>query len=121
MQRARSKDRALLQNELPVISRMFFRLAGILPYRIEERFSISPGVDLSIQNLLERNELSVKNSGFILILCNRRTIQVNSGKNSPSPRISKHLRLHLPVRIRSSIASHRTRSRGGIRTQLELT
>src|SRR5258708_40301365 len=91
---------------LLVVSSVFSRLSGIFSDCFEKRLTSTWSVDFSFQDVLERNEFSVKKSGFIFILRDRCTVEVDTSENSASPRIGQHFRFHLPVSVSPRLPAH---------------
>src|SRR5580698_6027260 len=98
---------------------MFFCLPRISPDRSQERFSCPNRGNFSAQDVGERYEAAVKNSSLVLVLCDGRTVEVNSREDATCPRIGEHFCPHLQVSVSGSVTSDRPCGRRSIRAKFE--
>src|ERR1700722_15014037 len=95
--------------------------AGVFRERSEKRLAHAGPTHLAFENVAKGYKFPVQNLGFVFILRNHRSTQIDSRKQSACAGVSEKLRFHLPVSICSSIAADWARCRGSVRSNLELT
>src|SRR5580698_5021267 len=86
----------------------------------QERLAVCGWLHLPTQNFGEGHETAIEQPSLVLILSNRRAIQIDPGEKTAGARIGQNFRSHLDVSVRGSIPPNWPSSSGSISSKLEL-
>src|SRR5215469_18662123 len=95
-------------------------LAGILSDHGQERLARIWSFYFSVQDVSERHKISIQDAGLVLVLADRRSVEVNSCEKAPRSGIGQNFCLQFPVGVSTSIAAYWASSSGSIGTELKL-
>src|SRR6202012_5936179 len=95
------------------------RSMEILRYVAEERLCGCGSWSVPGQKLFEWNNAAIKLASAVVVLLHDGPIHGDAGEGATRARVGEDLRAHLPVSAALSVATNRTSSGGGVRTDLE--
>src|ERR1700735_5727373 len=98
---------------------MFLGYARIFPDCLKERLASLSRRALSRQDVREWHEFPIKKAGFIFVLGDGSSVEIDPCEDAAGSRVGQHFGLHLPVRIGCGIASDRASGGRSVGAQFE--